>query len=351
MSPGSAGLTYGRRRPRAPTEDDPQADRPLSQAHANALPATTAAGWTRAQVRALQRRAGNRVTVRAVEGAATDRRLSYMSETHARNAAVMRWPLRRHLSDAVRRMSIPNTATTDPDWDRVPAEHRARVQAAIGIIDTKVTSRQLINYFRNHAPGGTANTLQQVANRARVWELRAEGGMGLSVVGGNDMAYDTGVYRIGRWQIAATLLHEMGHLARFPTEAECENTMDAANTYAPLIRRVRPRSAAPGDTVTISGISFGPSQESTDRVTLNGIDVGPALIWRWQHAGQGQIRFRVPQEASSGPLVVENNRVSSNAVQFTVTPAADEAEAPAPAAAAAPAPVPAPTAPVAETGD
>jgi len=102
------------------------------------------------------------------------------------------------------------------------------------------------------------------------------------------MAYDTDVYRIGRWQIAATLLHEMGHLARFPTKAECENTMDAANTYAPLIRSVRPRRVTPGDTVTISGISFGPSQESTDRITLNGADVGRALSWRWRHAGQGQ---------------------------------------------------------------
>lgn len=141
------------------------------------------------------------------------------------------------------------------------------------------------------------------------------------------MAYDTDVYRIGRWQIAATLLHEMGHLARFPTKAECENTMDAANTYAPLIRSVRPRRVTPGDTVTISGISFGPSQESTDRITLNGADVGRALSWRWRHAGQGQIRFRVPQGAASGPLVVENNRVRSNAVSLTIVPAAEEAGA------------------------
>lgn len=332
-----------RKRPlsRAADDDELLSQKPPSRARSVSLPENRAAGWNAPQVAALQRRAGNRATVRALGRNQTQSAVSFLPASVARDMAIMRWPLQRIRKNTVHRITVPRTATADADWQRVPDDHLARVQAAVRIINSKVTSRQLVNYFRDHAPGGTVNTLQQVANRAKVWELRTAGRMGLSEEGGDDMAYDTDVYRIGRWQVAATLLHEMGHLARFPTEAECENTMDAANTYAPLIRSVRPRRAAPGDTVTISGISFGPSQESADRVTLNGADVGRALIWRWRHAGQGQIQFRVPQGATSGPLVVENNRVQSNAVQLTIVPVAEEAGA----AGAAPAPGPALPAP------
>lgn len=152
------------------------------------------------------------------------------------------------------------------------------------------------------------------------------------------------MYRIGRWQIAATLMHEMMHLAGVSSsardEAAAEKAIDAARLYAPFVQWVRPRRVSPGDTVTIGGISFGPSQGAADRVTLGRVDVGRVLSWRWRHACQGQIRFRVPRNVASGALVVENNTVCSNTVPLAVVPAAEETEAarsPAPAE-AAPAP-------------
>ncbi len=220
----------------------------------------------------------------------------------------------------IRRWAFGTGAAPSADWQVVPAGHQARVRAAMNIITRKARTARLINYFRDHAPGGTANTLAQVLNRARVWELRNEGSLGMSFEGGSDMAYDPYMYRLGRWQIAATLLHEMGHLARFPTEEECEGAIDAGRTYAPYIESVQPRAARVGQVVIIRGITFGRSQGTRDRVLFNGVDAGAALSWSWQHNTQGQIRVRVPAGATSGPLVVVNNNVRSNQVSFRVIP-------------------------------
>ncbi|MHB1319514.1 MAG: hypothetical protein ACYCYF_12930, partial [Anaerolineae bacterium] len=213
MSRQFATLARLRSRTRISTDDELLNESARPRARHSALPSSATADWSAPQVAALQRRAGNRTTLRALGGSGRPVPLAFMSESATRDAAIMRWPLRRGLDDKVRRISIPRTTTTHAYWDRVPDNHLARVQAAVDIITRQLTSRRLINYFRDYAPGGTVNTLQQVASRAKVWELRTAGSMGRGEVGGDDMAYDTDMYRIGRWQIAATLLHEMGHLA------------------------------------------------------------------------------------------------------------------------------------------
>lgn len=220
----------------------------------------------------------------------------------------------------IQRLSIGPGPTADRDWRAVPDNHKPRVNQALALIRRVAQNRRLKNYFRDHAPGGTINTLQNVVNRAVVWELRREGNLGLSVQGGNDMAYDTFMYRLGRYSIAATLLHEMGHLANFATEPECENAPEAARMYAPFITDISTRSGSVGDVVTITGISFGPSQSSVDKVKFNGVDAGNAIFWRWRHNTQGQIRVRVPAGATTGNVWVENNRVRSNGIRFTVNP-------------------------------
>lgn len=168
MSPRHIGLVRTRSRPRTGADDEPLSQKPPSLARSATLPANAAARWTAPQVATLQRRAGNRVTFRALGRGRTPQAVSFLPAAAARDAAIMRWPLQRTRKDTVHRISIPRTATADADWQRVPDDHLARVQAAVRIINTKATSRQLINYFRDHAPGGTANTLQQVANRASV---------------------------------------------------------------------------------------------------------------------------------------------------------------------------------------
>lgn len=269
-------------------------------------------------LQALQHAIGNRATSALLAQKRNMPTLLKIGLSHPRENAILTWPWRRGRANLLQRFSIPRTPTTDPYWDRVPDAHLPRVRAAVRILEQKIRQPRLITYFRDHAPGGTENTLQQVANRAKIWELRTPGSLGLSEEGGDNMAYDTFIYRLGRWQIAATLLHEMGHLAGFRTEEECENAIDAGYVYAPFIQSVNPTKGREGTLVTISGISFGPRQERMDRVTFGGVDAGRVVSWQWTHAGQGQIRVRVPQGARSGPIVVENNRIPSNGVPFQV---------------------------------
>ena len=220
----------------------------------------------------------------------------------------------------VQRMSIAMGPTTDADWKVVPPKHRGRVRAALAILNDWVANNtRLRTYFRHNAPGGTNATLQNVANRAQVWELRKEERLGLSVLGGSDMAYDTLIYRIGKWQIASTLLHEMGHLANIRDEKICEEALEAARAYCPFIESIVPRQGRVGDEVTIKGISFGPSQTADDKVEFNGVDAGMAVSWSWSDAG-GEIKVRVPAGAATGPVCIINNNIRSNGVNFTVLP-------------------------------
>jgi hypothetical protein len=220
----------------------------------------------------------------------------------------------------IQRFEIGDGGLPTAGWQAITPEHEGRVNGAIAILDRVVENPRLQNYFRDHSPGGTADTLEEVADRAKIWEVTDEGSLGESLEGGDDMAYDPLIFRIGRWQIAATLLHEMGHLANFATEEECEETTEVGRTYAPFITSVSPRRARVGDEVVIGGISFGLQQTAIDRVEFNGVDGGRAISWEWQHDTQGQIHIRVPEGATSGPVVVINNNVRSNPIHLTVLP-------------------------------
>jgi|GEM_PF-6466893 len=256
------------------------------------------------------------------QGGSDSRTQQYPVSTHSKKSVKPVSSVRgiSKLDNKVQLLSIGPGPTADLDWRAVPRGHRPRVRSAMKIINDVSRNRRLINYFRDHAPGGTLNTLPNVVNRAVIWELRNAGELGLSTEGGNDMAYDTYIYRIGKWQIAATLIHEMGHLASLPTEAECEGAPEAARTYAPFIESISPVSARVGEEVTITGLSFGPSQSNVDHVQFNGVDAGAANTWHWRHNTQGVIRINVPVGATSGNVVVINNRVRSNAVRFNVIP-------------------------------
>ncbi len=223
------------------------------------------------------------------------------------------------IQDHVQRMAVGAGASPDAGWQPVPATHQKRVESAVNEIDDMAdTNTRLKNYFKHHAPGGTDKTLEDVNKKAKVWEMKKEGGLGESFEGGSDMAYDTFMYRVGKWQLIATLLHEMGHLAKFPTEEECEQAQDAAYVYAPWIQSIAPKHAAVGTEVTIKGISFGPSQGPLDKVMFGDVEAGAATSWKWTHTEQGVIKITVPAGAKTGPVVIVNNNVRSNEVPFTV---------------------------------
>jgi RHS repeat-associated protein len=84
---------------------------------------------------------------------------------------------------------------------------------------------------------------------------------------------------------------------------------------SPTITSLSPTSGKPGTVVTITGNTFGATQDS-GTVTFNGLIVD---VTTWSDTS---ITASLPTGATSGPVIVTAGGVSSNSVQFTViTPA------------------------------
>jgi photosystem II stability/assembly factor-like uncharacterized protein len=82
---------------------------------------------------------------------------------------------------------------------------------------------------------------------------------------------------------------------------------------SPFISGISPSSGNVNAQVTITGSAFG-SSGSTSAVLFNGAPAGSIVSW-----SDTQIIATVPSGATTGPLVVKVNGVSSNGVTFTVT--------------------------------
>jgi hypothetical protein len=83
----------------------------------------------------------------------------------------------------------------------------------------------------------------------------------------------------------------------------------------PTITSLSPGFGPTGAMVTITGANFGATQ-GTSRVTFNGADATPCgTCWTTT-----SIAVAVPDGASTGPVVVRVNSVSSSGVSFTVLP-------------------------------
>jgi hypothetical protein len=140
---------------------------------------------------------------------------------------------------------------------------------------------------------------------------------------GADIAFNLRAFRIGRFMMASTLLHEMFHTCD-PTvdqntrELNSENAVEACRLHTPWIDEVTPRRAASGTQVTIRGWGFGPIRNAVDEVRLGGI---AATIVSWgfmtDTSSRVEIVIEVPAGAGAGGIVVINNGVASNTAVFT----------------------------------
>lgn len=77
------------------------------------------------------------------------------------------------------------------------------------------------------------------------------------------------------------------------------------------IIEVNPTCGVPGETIIITGTSFGDTQGSSV-VTFNGV---PAVVTSWSNT---QISVLVPPAAITGDVVVTVSGVNSNGVRFTI---------------------------------
>jgi len=240
----------------------------------------------------------------------------------------------RHTVQAgpIQRFSDTQFGTSPPSGKiEVPKAHRPRVRAAMAILDGLAGDRRCKEFFKDNCTAGLGDTeLATALSDVEIYEDPTESeqfGESDTRTAGADprkIAYNLTAFRIGRWMVASTLLHEMFHTCILGTipdeEITAETAVEVCRLFTPFILEVSPKSGPVGTLVTIRGFEFGPSQKSVDRVTFNGVDAGTADAWVLSNAdAMVRIQIRVPAGATSGPIVVENNGIPSNKVSFTVT--------------------------------
>lgn len=97
----------------------------------------------------------------------------------------------------------------------------------------------------------------------------------------------------------------------------------------PLISRIEPEEAAPGDLITIKGSNFGVSRYSSDILfTANRENEPSATIaassseYPWNYWSDNEIRVRVPDGAATGVILVRTAKGTSRGASFKVSFAA-----------------------------
>ena len=238
----------------------------------------------------------------------------------------------RQTEPPVRRWAIGAAPTPRAHWSLVPQDpdtedHRARLAGAEAIVRRVLASARCRNFFRNNCGlGEGADALRNAFNQAQIYFLDVDDdAFGATAGVTRNIAYNRRAFRIGRFFMASTLLHEMFHTCdpNFDArdEIDAETAVETCRLYTPFITDLSPTSGAVGDRVTISGSNFGGAQGPADSVQLGGV---AATVVSWGFTGAAgsstvQIVIEVPAGAVTGDLVIVNNNVRSNARRFVVT--------------------------------
>jgi hypothetical protein len=236
---------------------------------------------------------------------------------------------RRGGGATVRRWTV-GPAPAPHGWSEVTdADHLRRLTEAEAIVEQVVNNRRCQTFFTDNCTnGGGATVLRDTFDNANVYLRPVDDNVfGEGEFGGNNIAFNLRAFRIGRFMMASSLLHEMFHNCDATgagtgraAELNAENAVERCRLHTPWIDTVRPRTAAVGAQVTIRGWNFGPQQGASDSVEIGGV---AANVIRWEFmagtSSRVEIVAEVPAGAGSGGLVVINNAVRSNRARLTVT--------------------------------
>lgn len=231
---------------------------------------------------------------------------------------------------AVRRATLATSdLASDNTFKKVPDDHKARVNAALKLVEKQSKAKKCKSYFEDKCSGGAADELKQALDNSTVYWLDQKGDMfGLSQTrnkAGDSrvIAYNTTAYNISRWEVAATLLHEMFHTCILGSIADeekvAETSVETCEFYSPWILKSSVKSASVGDTVKVTGYQFGPKHDAQHRLTLGGTEVTPDS-WVLTGSSWVEVVFKVPAGATSGDVVVTNHGIPSNKIHLEVTP-------------------------------
>ncbi|MGD8594270.1 MAG: IPT/TIG domain-containing protein, partial [Gammaproteobacteria bacterium] len=215
----------------------------------------------------------------------------------------------------IRRWSV-GPAPAPAGWAVVtdPAQLR-RLNQAESIVRSVLPSRRCQTYFSSRC--GAPNALRDAFDNSNVYVRPLDDNVFGARTGGN-IAFNLRAFRIGRFMMASTLLHEMFHTCD-PTpratqnlrELNSENAVETCRLHTPWIDEVSPRRAAAGTRVTIRGWGFGPVRSAVDEVRIGGVPA-PIVSWSFMTDASSRVEIvvEVPAGAAAGGITVINNRVA-----------------------------------------
>ncbi|MCB1889109.1 MAG: DUF4157 domain-containing protein [Rhodocyclaceae bacterium] len=229
--------------------------------------------------------------------------------------------------ERVRRWNL-GAAPAPHGWSEVTdPDHMARLAEAEAIVDAAISQPNCSSFFEDNCTDGSgATAARDTFDKANVY-LRPhdDNVFGEGEFGGDNIAFNLRAFRIGKYMMASSLLHELFHNCDATgvgtgraAELSAENATETCRLHTPWIDTIAPRSGSAGDRVTIRGWNFGPVKGGSDAVEIGGVR---ANIVRWEFmagtSSRTEIIVEVPAGAADG-LVVINNRVRSNTGRFRV---------------------------------
>jgi hypothetical protein len=130
-------------------------------------------------------------------------------------------------SDWIQRLAIRTEGSPPNRWRRVPRGEVQRLEAARSIVERVVGWRRCRQYVLENHPG--SNTLRQAFDRAQLWKNPSteRGAYGAGDQPGTNISYTNLAYRMGRWTLAATIVHELMHNCGVENEETCEGAVTA----------------------------------------------------------------------------------------------------------------------------
>jgi len=215
-------------------------------------------------------------------------------------------------------------ATGDPTYNfkRVTKAEEDRVKEAIDMVDNTLGQDPALKaWFKQKSTSGDKNAFSKTSKATKVWRVYPKGCLGLSLGDGN-IGYDITSYVTSKYFLAGSLIHELGHEAKFAKEEDCEEAVEKSKAFAPMITAVSPNTGTANDEIEITGYGLGIAQEKHDKVIIGGQE---ATVVSWQYedvpAFHGvKIKAKVPAglKAGSSNVVIVNNKIRSGPFPFTV---------------------------------
>ena len=99
--------------------------------------------------------------------------------------------------------------------ERVPENERERVNEGMAIVERIVNNPNRYaachDAFATHCTDSDHDTLPELVDKVKVWRDPGDG-LGEHRPDSDHVAYSEKSYRIGRWTIAATIIHELAHM-------------------------------------------------------------------------------------------------------------------------------------------